>query len=198
VNATREAGVGAWFVSEAERETYAQLKAGWNRLLEWGVGDKLPHVREDLNLWRDFSSRWDHGDEDPDGERGLLYHSLRLKSVQEEAESYDRERGGTFVADDQVHTPDPEKEHEIAQAIDQAAEELEKAGVPLPNAGTPASVAEHARAAADSARKGWEQVPTGYKVAGGAAVVGIAAFAVGKAASALGTLVSAVRGGPRS
>ncbi|WP_438009472.1 hypothetical protein WME89_12835 [Sorangium sp. So ce321] len=44
-----EDDVGAWWVSQKAKETYAELRRRWDALLAWGVGDKLPNVRRQLD-----------------------------------------------------------------------------------------------------------------------------------------------------
>ncbi|KYF81786.1 hypothetical protein BE11_27995 [Sorangium cellulosum] len=58
-----EIDVGASWVSQKAKETYAELRRRWDALLAWGVGDKLPNVRRQLDTWREFSAKWEAGDE---------------------------------------------------------------------------------------------------------------------------------------
>src|SRR5262245_45970179 len=55
---------GAWFVSQAAKDTFAQLKARWAQLDAWGVRSKVPKIREIVAIWDRFKVRWEDGDED--------------------------------------------------------------------------------------------------------------------------------------
>ncbi|MGK3991555.1 hypothetical protein WME99_51380 [Sorangium sp. So ce136] len=59
-----EGDVGAWWVSQEARETYAKLRRRWDALLACGVGDRLPNARRQLDAWREFSAKWEAGDEE--------------------------------------------------------------------------------------------------------------------------------------
>ena len=61
-----EAGVGAWFVKAEAKELYGKLRERWDKLFAWGVGDKLPNVRLQIEAWRSFAAAWEASDEQPE------------------------------------------------------------------------------------------------------------------------------------
>lgn len=165
--------VGAWFVSQAAKDTYAEVNRRWHLLLAWGVGDKLPHRRNALEFWRQFASRWDDGDEELEA---LSTVANELNSVEQEA----REKGYGAPAE-KVRAPDVEDlsaVHKAAAWASRQAKEAEKFGIPLPTANAPAEIKEKIQATAASARDAVTKLPIavqagGVIVAGGAVVYGL-------------------------
>jgi len=153
--------VGALWVTDEEEATYAEVKRRWDRLVAWQVGDRIPEHRPDLANWREFSARWDGGDEDTE-RLGEFVSTLNV------VERRAREVG--FTSDGlPVPRADPEKAHPILNAIEQAARAAERAGIPLPSANAPARAAEIIR---DGAAAAADAIGPTAKIAVGAAAAG--------------------------
>lgn len=165
--------VGAWFVSQTARDTYAEAKRRWDLLLAWGVGDKLPHRRNALEFWRQFSSRWDDGDEDVEALSTVVNE---LNSVEGEARAM-----GHGAPAEKMRAPKDEDlsaVHKAGAWVEKQAAEAAKFGIPLPTANTPAEIKQKLQQGADAARKGFSNLPVGVQaggvlVAGGAAIYGL-------------------------
>lgn len=157
--------VGAWFVSQEAKDSYAELRRRWDALITWGVGDKLPNVRRQLDAWREFSAKWEAGDEDVSA---LSAMSADLQV----AESYAREKGYTGGGP-QVRAPDAENATgplNVAAVIDRAATA----------AGLPASVigANTVPELAQGAVRAFQGLPRGVQLGAGVAAGGLALFGV--------------------
>ncbi|AUX28140.1 MULTISPECIES: hypothetical protein [Sorangium] len=157
--------VGAWWVSQKAKETYAELRRRWDALLAWGVGDKLPNVRRQLDVWREFSAKWEAGDEDTSA---LSAMSADLQV----AESYAREKGYAGGGP-QVRPPDIEEATGLlksAAAVDRAATAV----------GLPASVigANTLPEMAQGAVRAFQGLPRAVQLGAGAAAGGLVLYGV--------------------
>ncbi|WP_437316695.1 hypothetical protein [Sorangium sp. So ce385] len=157
--------VGAWFVSQEAKDSYVELRRRWDALIAWGVGDKLPNVRRQLDAWRQFSAKWEAGDEDVSA---LSAMSADLHV----AESYAREKGYAGGGP-QVRAPDAEDATgplKVAAVIDRAATA----------AGLPASVigANTVPELAQGAVRMFKGLPRGVQLGAGVAAGGLALYGV--------------------
>jgi len=50
--------------SEEAKAAYASLKGRWGVLEAWGIKDKVPAAKHQIDFWQEFSTNWDHDDRD--------------------------------------------------------------------------------------------------------------------------------------
>ncbi|AUX42574.1 uncharacterized protein SOCE26_040070 [Sorangium cellulosum] len=160
-----EGDVGAWWVSQEAKETYVELRRRWDALLAWGVVDKLPNVRFQLDAWREFSAKWEAGDEDV---TALSAMSADLKV----AEEYAREKGFAGGGP-QVRVPSIEDATgplKAAAAVSRAATAV---GIP-PSVIGPNTLPDLAKGAVQA----FKGLPRGVQLGAGAAAGGLTLYGV--------------------
>lgn len=156
-------GTGAWFVSQAAKDTFVQLKDRWAKLDSWGVRSKVPKIREIVDIWDRFRAKWEDGDEDVDY-LGTAATDLEM------AERYAAEKG-YGKPKDRVVPPDITGVTSVrsgAQAVHEEVTHAERAAAE--------SVEKIPGGAGTVLLSIWRGIPTDVKAlaAGGAVLVGAA------------------------